>query len=608
MNLKKIRSNLKHQNYTGIISIAPYLLLFVVTILCCVSLISTSAPFGDDLLFHAYRYKGTLDAIVDGQLLPQVDPYALYGFGHSWNIFYGPLPTYVAAALGRLSISWPIIINLITILSVLLSGILMYRFIYEVSQRKPIGIIAAILYMTAPYHLFDIFSRQAHGEIIAFIFVPLVFHGLWRIVNKVQTNGIPLLVIGAAGLILTHSLSTALVAAFSFLYLLLNIKLILSSWKKIFKYLMLSLLIIVGLSAFFILPLIEARNAGIYNIFDDSFLTNTMAINANFLNSWRIDYIDLIVDPKVVTENSDSKPFSLEIITIVSLLLLVVSYRFIPKTNKYFIFTTSLLLLLTLLLSSKAINWILMPNILWSVQFPWRYLFAAVFFSSIISAYSLFYFVEKLSSLMSNDTYRFITKKIIMSVFILIIIVISLLSSDNILPKLNSINGWSGEYNYKSIEGIGGGEYLPSTNTLNDKETTEIRIKDYLQKFGRTAISNTTDVKILNYQESGSKSKSTLVIKSPNKSIITLPYIYYPGYKALYTDKNGVKTMMKTSPSPDGFLDVHVESNIGGELDTRFGTSGGTLAGILISVLTLLICVIMLLKKHIKGQLGRWYH
>ena len=57
----------------------------------------TQIMTGDDYAFHVTRMQSASRAWSNGQFLPQVDPDALNGFGYAYNLFYGPLVTYLAA-------------------------------------------------------------------------------------------------------------------------------------------------------------------------------------------------------------------------------------------------------------------------------------------------------------------------------------------------------------------------------------------------------------------------------------------------------------------------------------------------------------------------------
>ena len=65
----------------------------------------------------------------------------------------------------------------------------------KLTKSKEVGALAAILYMLMPYHLNDMYIRNALGEFLSYIFIPLVFLGLYKIFQK--EKGIWILCVGA---------------------------------------------------------------------------------------------------------------------------------------------------------------------------------------------------------------------------------------------------------------------------------------------------------------------------------------------------------------------------------------------------------------------------
>ena len=57
----------------------------------------------------------------------------------------------------------------------------MYSFSKKLTKNKLIATLIAILYMLMPYHLTDMYIRNAIGEFLSYIFVPLVFLGLYNL-------------------------------------------------------------------------------------------------------------------------------------------------------------------------------------------------------------------------------------------------------------------------------------------------------------------------------------------------------------------------------------------------------------------------------------------
>lgn len=71
----------------------------------------------------------------------------------------------------------------------------MYCFAKKLTKSKLIATLIAILYMLMPYHLTDMYIRNAIGEFLSYIFVPLVFLGLYNLFHKEKEDWI--LCIGA---------------------------------------------------------------------------------------------------------------------------------------------------------------------------------------------------------------------------------------------------------------------------------------------------------------------------------------------------------------------------------------------------------------------------
>ena len=124
----------------------------------------------------------------------------MLGFGYALNIFYGVLTTYIPILISLITGSGILALKIFTLITVILSGITMYDFVLELvedtnlklnpkekiiacNNLKIIALLASLIYIAAPYKLTDIYARTAVGEYTAFIFIPLVFRGLYKLIN-----------------------------------------------------------------------------------------------------------------------------------------------------------------------------------------------------------------------------------------------------------------------------------------------------------------------------------------------------------------------------------------------------------------------------------------
>jgi len=150
--------------------------------------------YNDDGIQHIARSFLTADAMKNGEnftVLSRLEK----GFGYSWDLFYGPASSFSIAVIGNIFNNIIIGYKAVLFLGVLLSGIAMYYFAKKITDDKNVGALASILYMTMPYHLTDMYIRGNVGEFLSFIFIPVIFLGLYNLLHEEKRDW--LLVVGA---------------------------------------------------------------------------------------------------------------------------------------------------------------------------------------------------------------------------------------------------------------------------------------------------------------------------------------------------------------------------------------------------------------------------
>ena len=131
-------------------------------------------------IYFLYEFN---QSIRDGILWPRWGPDWGFGYGYPfWNI-YGPLAYFVGEAFLLVGFDYVAAIKLVFALSILGSAAGMYGFIRRVLGSEA-AVVAAIIYVYVPYHLFDIFVRAALAESFAMIFLPLVFWAFFELVRR----------------------------------------------------------------------------------------------------------------------------------------------------------------------------------------------------------------------------------------------------------------------------------------------------------------------------------------------------------------------------------------------------------------------------------------
>lgn len=321
----------------------------------------------------------------------------------------------------------------------------MYGFMSEKTQNKAIGCIASIIYMTMPYHLTDMYIRNALGEFLSYLFIPLVFWGIDRILNCKKGNY--LLVIGSVGLILTHNLMTVLTAITAFVYLMIHIKQLRN--KHCLREILISFCFILGISSFFWVPALETWNFADYEVYQE----NSMATKEEFVQTG-LNLKDLL------TANQETRVFKLGLPIIVILFL---SLFYIPvlkerlKKDDLFFFLAGLLFTW---MSTKYFPWTSFSDIFNILQFPWRLLVFSNFFFSITCA-------RILGVLQKNLRFRHVIS--IVAVFL-----VSLIPLVKFLPTETKILDIAYQYltgvsvnPEETMPAMGKGEYLPVNCNCN---------------------------------------------------------------------------------------------------------------------------------------------
>ncbi len=173
----------------------------IITLICIlVSSIFVSIPLlkfnaqYDDGIQHIYRLIGTSQSIQEkGLIFPVIMQNLCNGFGYSWNLFYSPLTSYVPLVFRIFGFSFENCMKIFMFFTSIASGYAMYFFMKKILKNKEnitdkrknaIAILGACLYILAPYRLNDMYIRVAIAELTSFIFIPVVFNGLYSIINE----------------------------------------------------------------------------------------------------------------------------------------------------------------------------------------------------------------------------------------------------------------------------------------------------------------------------------------------------------------------------------------------------------------------------------------
>lgn len=340
---------LKRNNLTSL------LFIILLSLPAIFSLFHPGFFVSDDGEWMIIRFSAFHQALVDGQFPPRFLGRLNHEYGYPVANFLYPGFMYLAEIPKILGFGFVDSIKIILGLSVISSSVFTYLWLNKIFTKLP-AFIAALFYLYAPYHLYDLYKRGSVGEVLALAVVPFI---LWQIERK---NFI-LTGIGIASLILSHNTLALLFLPIILIYMIS---------RKVLdvKYYALSIILGIFLSSFFWMPA----------LFD---LQHTV-----FSKTPVSDWGQYFVDIKLI---GISTLFVL-VITAAAMVMGKITIKKHKLTLLIFIFTS-----ISLFLSVQASTflWKILPVSF--IQFPFRFLSITILGASFLVACLLSIFPKNIT-------------------------------------------------------------------------------------------------------------------------------------------------------------------------------------------------------------------
>lgn len=289
------------------------------------------------------------------------------GFGVPIFNYVYPGPHYLSAFFQLLGLNSVNSMKVVFSFFYILGGVGFYM-IYR-KKDKWLAVVAGLLYLVLPYQFLDIFVRGSYGEACVLGLMPWAF---WTI-KELKTESlkwyhpVPL-----ALMQLCHNFLGIIFLAWLVIYVLVS--------KRLSKKVCLSLVLSMGLVAFFLIPMVGERNL----------------ISSGRYSNFTYDYKDHFVYPKQLVYSkweywysepglADGMSFQLGLAGVVTVVLgLLVVFK-----NKNFD-------LIYYLISYIGVVFLMLPysDFIWQkisllqiVQFPWRFLFLTTFLTPLLMSF-----------------------------------------------------------------------------------------------------------------------------------------------------------------------------------------------------------------------------
>lgn len=534
--------------------VLPLLLVLLIQIPLILPFFRTGFfPSHDDV--QVVRVFEMFQSLKYGGFPPRWQSGLLYGHGYPLYTFYSPFVYLIGSFFSLIGANFLIATKLVFILSFLIGSWGIYLLLVSLFNT-PTAILGSILFSFAPYRAVDVYVRGSLAEFFAFSLYPLILFANLKILLKKDKKYFPVLSLLLAILLLSHNISAFIMGVF--LVCLNLFYVILKFDKKILKGLLISAGLSIGISSFFILPLIiEEKYVKLSNFENFPYQKFFITLEQFWNSPWGFGGF------------TDPKPMSLQFgkVLIILVFLTLILNQLIKTKYKSLLNFLLISFIVIFFLETKYSLFIWDKfTLLHYFQFPWRLHTLLVVLASILAAAS-FFLLQKL----------FKSKYIQLFIFL----GFSLLSiKENYL--------FFRPQKYTNDPAV-------SETTTWDDEYMPIWVKQKPKEYSSDKIISLDNEAIISDIFWGYHTKS-FQVKSDKLFRVKIAQIYYPGWNA-YID--GEKTEIFYS-NENGFMEINCdpgEYQIVFKFESTYWRRLSEIASI-ISVFLLIYYFYSVLKRH----------
>ena len=497
--------------------------------------------YGDDFPYHISRIEGLANAMKEKNCFSGIRTYFLNGYGYGTGFFYCETFIIIPAFLRFLGCSLENsykVLQILLVLSITATSLIGFR---EISKNKIATVVGTILYVGSHYFMLNLYARSAVGEATAMIFLPLVIAGLFNVIRD-GFSKYWLLVIGLAGVCLSHTISTVFCIVVYVIVLGINIKKIVIN--NVLIKLIVAGIMTLGITAFYWMPMLE-------HLFSQEYQAHHPWVN---ISEQSISLIGAL-------GNARYSVGYLLIILVITVTLLADRDCF--KRNLVFVICPAI----GLIIISLQSFWECFGDLLGFMQFPWRLL-------SLITMSFVIYIVNILSELLKEEISK---KKIIVFMIALLLFYLET-NYEYYAERVDDVVRIEDTQESIELNMLGGGrEWLPiEVNT--GKLMYEENVVDEGNGIYRKKEALSFEVKI-----------------NEKTEYLEAPFIYYKGYEA-YNLTQGKK--LRVTKSANGLVNVDLDNVMVGDiLVVKYKDTMITWAARIWSIFTVIVYVCIIKKK-----------
>lgn len=521
---------------------------------------------GHDTEFHLANITAIVDQLSWDNLTVQ-EPLKYVGndLGYGTRFFYPPIPHLTAAYITKLLTIFNIDnvaigMRITQWLTIFASGVTFYLLGEKIFKNKKIATLLSLFYMTAPYHLAEIFVRDAFSEMFIPIAIPLIILGLLYLIEKRYRLFFICFVGGYTIAIYSHLAMTI------YFTLILLVTFFVVYAKQIFTkknilYLILASVLTLLLTASFWMPMLEIKLKGSYGVFMPYFMTGKGDLRFSTISILELFAFNKEIDYNYVRYHLQ---LFVTIMFFISVFFIIKKKMWKEKLWIFLIVFT----MLSAIMVTDVFPWYYTPDILQTLQFPWRLVIYISFGAIIISGICL--------KQIENKKYF----HALCCGLLILTVIGTYVYTDHLDESQIDIN------NINNTKSMGNqAEYLPE-KALKNREYFYNRSKDIIIQNGTGEVTKLLD----------DVPDLTFEVNTSEAITIELPRIYYMGYRL---EINGQE--IELTESDNGFLQATIKQS--GIYSLTYEKTTIMKIGNVLSIGTFIICIILIIKTKRKVYL-----
>lgn len=297
-------------------NILVLVVIIIVSIIPCIYLVGEGVFKGIDTQYHMSRIIGIVNSWKDGNLLAFIH-LEQTGAGYAMGFFYSNLfmiiPCLIYMATGKVIIAYKIFLYLCS----LATAISMYIVSKKITNSKYAGMISCVLYTTCAYKIITMYAKSFVGEILSFIFIPIIILGLYEILFRDEKKWW-IFALGFIGILNSNLVMTEIMIAISIILIICNITKLFKNKKRFFALIKSSIMSLL-ICAIFWMPMLEQLNKSTFQMFDEMQVYQP--------TKWLIEFKNIIYGT-IQCDNNVAAAYGLGCIFVAILL-----FRFLIKTK-----------------------------------------------------------------------------------------------------------------------------------------------------------------------------------------------------------------------------------------------------------------------------------